>query len=530
MAKVASGAPADRPGGELAETLEDPGEAAADWTEADATQYDVSAPPAGAERTDAEVTQYDVSDPPLAERTEVDVTEVGGVSAGAADADATQYDVGAAPGAERTDAEVTEVGAERSGAFARRADTTSSPEPVEDTTEIAVMAPGRPPEDATELDGTEYDALRPPRGEAERDGTDAAHSEPAGEASSPRSARPPVGVAQEPVNGVVGDAAGSGRMEATGVGRRRIESFFRPPDEWPADPFTRAKAHSGPVRCIACSSTVIVSGSGDDDVHLWRVRESSVELQRSLRDHEFGICGLDVSRDEQQLVASTMDGQLRLWDLRTETFQANFVAGPGAFSQVRFSLDGRKLISGGPDGCLHIWDIRQGKRVAHVQMGAGALLSVALSPGGGFAAYGSERGVVGLVNFSTEKPVGMMAMHRRPLRGVSFSNDSRRLVAGCDDGHVSVLNPKLLEKSNSHSVLQLFSAHSSWVTSLAYHPASADHVFTASRDNTVRLWTLGTAGLVREWNLHSPVWSVACAPTGAFWAVGLGNNSVSVFR
>jgi WD repeat-containing protein 61 len=303
------------------------------------------------------------------------------------------------------------------------------------------------------------------------------------------------------------------------------------------------------VRCVACSSTAVYTGSADEQVKHWVIKDGKLEQPRAYDDHDFGVTGLDVSRDENTLVVGSLDGRIRCWDMRSEKCVRDITggsgenqSGPGDVSQVRFSVDGVRVITAGALGRLRIWDLRQGARcqsnldlqTSGGGMQSGAVQCLSVSPKGTYVTFGTERGSVGLANLAEGVLCGLVPVHKRPVRSVGFSRDTRKVFAGCDDGYVSVLNPKVLESQTDEketAALQHFvSVHTSWVTGVAPHPASANHFLTTSKDKTVRLWNLANKELVREWTHASSAWCVAYAPTGKFFAVGNGDNSLAVYH
>jgi len=122
-----------------------------------------------------------------------------------------------------------------------------------------------------------------------------------------------------------------------------------------------------------------------------------------------------------------------------------------------------------------------------------------------------------------------------------MGRDARRLVCASNDGHISVVNPKVLkDRVSTQSPTcyeQHFSAHTSWVCDVAFHPSGAEHLITVGRDKAIRAWQLGTwkehvrnGFLKRQWTRSTAIWSVAYATNGAFFATGDASNVVSVYR
>merc|ERR1712216_171003 len=211
-------------------------------------------------------------------------------------------------------------------------------------------------------------------------------------------------------------------------------------------------------------------------VHLWKCDESGFMLERTLDGHHFGVCSLDMAdnaQDTSLLVAAMMSGEMKIWDIRQHKCIQTIDANPGDISQVRFHKapgGSRGLFSGGAIGDLVKWDMRTWKESGRIRLGCGNVQSLAVSDVG-YAACGTEKGIAAVVNLDEDIILGIPpANHRLPLRALAFSRDARRLACASNDGHISVVNPKLLTTSKSPTCYEeLFSAHTSWVTGVAFH-------------------------------------------------------------
>jgi len=330
---------------------------------------------------------------------------------------------------------------------------------------------------------------------------------------------------------------------------RGVKSFM--PDLFDAEP-THHKIHSKNdkwVRTLACTSDHICSGSTATEVNLWKCTKSEFKLERTLDGHDFGVCSLDMADNVEEkgdktglLVAATMTGEMKIWDIRQHKCSHTIEASTGDVSQVRFlkTGHGHVLISGGPFGDLVKWDFRStGKELARIRLGYGPVQSIAVSDYG-YAACGMETGVLPIVNLVEDKIIGSPPYnHRLAIRAVAFSRDARRIVTASNDGHVSVINPKHVKDKKDQALApcyeQHFSAHASWVTGVAFHPSGGDLV-TVSRDKAIRAWSVSTkegrrnGDLKRQWAKSAEIMSIAYATNGEFFATGDAAHTVSVYR
>ncbi|KAI1760092.1 WD40 repeat-like protein [Hypoxylon sp. FL1150] len=180
-------------------------------------------------------------------------------------------------------------------------------------------------------------------------------------------------------------------------GSRRYIQTGPPANDADCPYFIRTlQGHNHSVRAIAAHADMLVSGSYDNTVRVWRIStgetvhvlqghtqkvysvvldvarnrciSGSMDSFVKIWDLETGTCihtleghsllvGLLDLRDER-LVSAAADSTLRIWDPESGRCQATLSAHTGAITC--FQHDGRKVISGS-DRTLKMWDIRTGE-------------------------------------------------------------------------------------------------------------------------------------------------------------------------
>ena len=113
-----------------------------------------------------------------------------------------------------------------------------------------------------------------------------------------------------------------------------------------------------------------------------------------------------------------------------------------------FTPDGRYVVSAGEDKVIRVWDRRTGTTVRSIRGQTtegqdGKVFAIALSPDGRWLAVGGTFGQAGerlvrLYEFATGRLAALLKGHTRPVVGLAFSADSRRLISGSYDNSAIV--------------------------------------------------------------------------------------------
>jgi WD40 repeat protein len=149
--------------------------------------------------------------------------------------------------------------------------------------------------------------------------------------------------------------------------------------------------------------------------------------------------------------------------------------------------------------------------------GHGDLLGYALSPDGQFiAAIPYERYTsIRIITVGDGRVVGEIDAFAWRTHSLALTPDGRYLIAGGDDGLVDFeYKIKMWSFPDGAPVSTFSQEHTDWIRALAVTP-DGQQVVSASDDNSIKVWDIGTASLVRTINAHSDwVRDVVITPDG----------------
>lgn len=109
------------------------------------------------------------------------------------------------------------------------------------------------------------------------------------------------------------------------------------------------------------SSDFIVTGSLDDTVKIWNVKDKSLSLQQQLSGHSLGVVSVAVSNDGRTIASSSLDSGLCIWKTETGQMLNQAALGPVDLWTVAFSPDDKYVISGSHDGKISLYNVETAK-------------------------------------------------------------------------------------------------------------------------------------------------------------------------
>ncbi|HEY9836930.1 MAG TPA: WD40 repeat domain-containing serine/threonine-protein kinase, partial [Vampirovibrionales bacterium] len=169
--------------------------------------------------------------------------------------------------------------------------------------------------------------------------------------------------------------------------------------------------------------------------------------------------------------------------------------------------------------------------------------TVAFSAQSRMIASGNDQGIVALWDLETGEFVQKIPAHEQGILSIAIATDGQILASGSMDGTVKLwslwqLSPKDLRDGVPLIQTQTLTGHTSLVSSVAISP-DKQRVATASRDRTVKIWSLGTGQLHFTLTGHrdrvtclayNPKWATRDPARSHLLASGSGDGSIHLWQ
>jgi WD40 repeat protein len=280
------------------------------------------------------------------------------------------------------------------------------------------------------------------------------------------------------------------------------------------------EAHTAWVRSVAFSpdGRAIATASYDRSIKIWDAckipdfsEKSGICLPtclHTLTGHQQPVSAIAFSPDGQQLISSSFDKTLKLWDVRNSKCVKTLLGHRSRIWTVAFHPNGRQIASGGDDNHTKIWDLKRGRCIKTIVGHTNAILSVKVSPDGNYLASGNEDNAIRIWDVNSGKITQTLRRHTNRVWSVNFSPDGRLLASGSADYTIDLWDWQ------SGNCLKTLHGHKSWVWRVIFSPDSRTLAST-SYDRTIKIWDVNTGECLNTLQGHtSPVIYADFSPDG----------------
>ncbi|KAL8890899.1 MAG: hypothetical protein Q9215_001976 [Flavoplaca cf. flavocitrina] len=201
----------------------------------------------------------------------------------------------------------------------------------------------------------------------------------------------------------------------------------------------RWSGHFGRVNCVGFGGeegSVVVSGSFDATVRLWDCKSQSTKPIQVFEDSKDSVSSLHVLGHE--IVTGSVDGKLRLYDLRMGMVYADTIGYP--ITSVQQTADGNAVLVSTLDSVIRLMDKSNGRMLQSYKghTNTDYRIRSSLGLGDSIVVSGSEDGKIYIWDVLEGKMVETMIAHERKVASaVSCCNSRKEWASAGTDGEES---------------------------------------------------------------------------------------------
>lgn len=238
----------------------------------------------------------------------------------------------------------------------------------------------------------------------------------------------------------------------------------------------------------------------------------NVQLMQRLQEHKTPIYAVSFIPGTEELLASSFDNEIFMWDTQTETSSGRIKLEGGAVSTIESITKDHFFAAGCSENTVSTWNvvdsaIHAGRMNAHEWV-----CSVKASKDAAYIAFGTVSGKLCVIDTLTGETVLSTMAHEQSVTALAWSTDGKHLASGSADATVK------LWEIQTGALYQSFTNVRSTVTALALSQ-DGEKLAVAAVDLSIRIFSLSGEGAVRVLFGHEkPIESLAFDPKSEFLA------------
>jgi len=240
-------------------------------------------------------------------------------------------------------------------------------------------------------------------------------------------------------------------------------------------PLQRLVGHQRAVTCLQAEGHLMVTGSKDNTVRIWRGPPGDQECALTLAGHHGKITCLQISG--HHLLTRSTDFTGNMWDMNTGQILHQVKGNSVCYSM---HVDRCRLVCGNGNNSIKLWDLRIKKCLQSYYAHSDIVSAVKLE--GNLIVSGSYDSTVHLVDARNNVGHARFSRHKGPVNALQFQDN--RIVSASSDHTVRVWDAKRKE------FLFELKGHNSPVNDVYLDDRK---VASCDADGSIKLWNFAEA-------------------------------------
>jgi WD40 repeat protein len=273
----------------------------------------------------------------------------------------------------------------------------------------------------------------------------------------------------------------------------------------------------------------LASGDFNGDIRLWDTRTQ--QLQSIFKGHSNWVRAMAASPDGRTLASGSFGCPIRLWDVATGECLQTFANSNQPVNSVAFSPDSNLLVSGcdnffvsgSNNWTIGIWDVNTGECLKTFADYTDAVFSVTFSPDGRSISSGGADANIKLWHVRDGRCFKTIPTHQGKIFAVAFSPDGSTIASGGEDATVKLYDV------NTGECLRTYAGHSNELKSVIFSQ-DGQTLISSGKDRNIKLWDVRTGRCLKTLVGHEDwIWSIAYDATHQILVSGSEDRTVRLW-
>ena len=248
---------------------------------------------------------------------------------------------------------------------------------------------------------------------------------------------------------------------------------------------------------------------------IWATRDPSTLSQFPsvvLPDNPGTVWSIDFSDDGSHVLAAVEDGTVRQWNVAQQELEKSFNAHRGIVWTVSYSPDESLIATCGDDGMVKFWDAATFQLVGEFDAESD-VRGIAFSSDGKRLLAGNRDGRINVIDVATSQSI-QSANHPGSILGIDISSDGKWVATGGSDKTVRIFDAETLE------IRQTLSGHTGPIYDIKF-AESGPQLASVGWNKNVYVWNVDTGQPVHKLDgSEGDVWGVAFCTDGSHLVTG----------
>ncbi len=195
------------------------------------------------------------------------------------------------------------------------------------------------------------------------------------------------------------------------------------------------------------------------------------------------------------LLAGERSGQVDVFNFEEQKITGTLQHHKLPVFDIKSIRSKNELLVSSEDGTVSVWDLISLKQLYNFKVSSETVRVISISPDEKTVAFGCKDSKIRIYRLSDYSQIYELDEHTLPVTSLQFSPDGNKLLSGSRDAQLKIWD------TSDYSLLKNIPAHLFSVYSIAFHP-ELPYFATASRDKSIKIWEGENYELVKTLSLE----------------------------